>query len=67
MDDRGVPFADAEAWERLVLSESRTLVPAEAWGRRWEANGCALVPIIRSVEVPLPAAKARSIDTLPGA
>lgn len=50
------PFADGEAWERLVKAESKALFPPEVWGRRWESAGNAFVPLIKSLELPLPGA-----------
>lgn len=48
-----VPFADAGAWKAIVSSHSAPLFPAEVWDRRWTVNGLPLIPLIRSLELPL--------------
>jgi hypothetical protein len=48
-----VPFADAGAWEALMRSHSAMLFPPEVWDRRWFVNGVPLIPLIRSLEMPL--------------
>jgi hypothetical protein len=48
-----VPFTDAGAWEAVVRSCSEPLFPGEVWNRRWWVNGVPLVPLIRSLELPL--------------
>jgi hypothetical protein len=48
-----VTFADAGAWEALVRSHSALLFPGEVWNRRWCVNGVPLIPLIRSLELPL--------------
>lgn len=53
MADRGKPIADHSDWQRLVLSHSAPLFPAEAWGRRWLVNAQPFVALIRSLFVPL--------------
>jgi hypothetical protein len=53
MMDRGMPFATHDDWERLVKSHSASLFPVEVWGKRWECNGCALAPLIKSLNQPL--------------
>ncbi len=53
MADKGRPFATAEEWEGLVHDHSRSLFPPEVWGKRWDVNGVALIPLIRSIEQPL--------------
>jgi hypothetical protein len=58
MRDRGEPFASPEAWDRAVRSHARDLVPDDAWGRSVDVAGTPLVPLIRSVYVPLPATPA---------
>jgi hypothetical protein len=49
MRDLGEPLADAAAWERLVRSDSGTIVPDDAWEHRWTVNGQAFIPLIRSL------------------
>ncbi|MBE0613810.1 MAG: hypothetical protein IH604_09115 [Burkholderiales bacterium] len=46
-----VPFADAGAWEALVMSHSARLFPSEVWSRRWLIKGMPFIPLIRSCEV----------------
>jgi hypothetical protein len=53
MAGRGQPFEKPADWERLVLSRSRVLFPAEVWNRCWSVRGVPLIPLIRSVEQPL--------------
>ena len=48
-----VPFSDAAAWETLVRSHSAPLFPGEVWDRRWSVKGVPLIPLIRSLELPL--------------
>lgn len=48
-----IPFGDADAWEASARAHSASLFPAQVWNRRWQVNGAALVPLIRSVEVAL--------------
>jgi hypothetical protein len=48
-----VPFADAGAWEALTRSQSAPLFPGEVWDRRWPVKGVPLIPLIRSLELPL--------------
>jgi hypothetical protein len=53
MSDQWSPLPHAEAWQDLVHGHSAPLLPVEVWGRRWTVNGQALVPLIRSLELPL--------------
>ncbi len=48
-----VPFADAHAWEALVRSHSAPLFPGRIWNSRWLVNGVPIIPLIRSLELPL--------------
>ncbi len=48
-----VPFADADAWEASVRSHSAPLFPGEIWNRRWSVHDVPLIPLIRSLELPL--------------
>lgn len=54
MSDRGKPLADAADWQRLVKNHSRPLFPEAVWDRRWTCGGQLLIPLIRSIEIPLP-------------
>ncbi len=53
MSDQGKPLADAADWESVVKHHSQALFPAAVWGQRWTGGGQPLVPLIRSIEVPL--------------
>ena len=53
MADRGTPFAEHGDWEQLVKLHSESLFPSDVWGKSWDSNGHALIPLIRSLEVPL--------------
>lgn len=53
MDDRGKPFQDHAEWDRLVKSHSESLFPPEVWGQQWMINNQPLIPLIRSLNVPL--------------
>lgn len=47
------PFPDAGAWEALVRSHSAPLFPGKIWNGHWSVNGVPLIPLIRSLELPL--------------
>ncbi|MBT3363112.1 MAG: hypothetical protein HN407_05565 [Chloroflexi bacterium] len=53
MHDRGKPFPDQEAWEKLVMSHSEPLFPSKVWNQRWIVNTETFIPMIKSVELPL--------------
>ena len=53
MSEYGNPLGDAADWEAIVKRHSRTLFPAEVWGQRWTCGGQPLIPLIRSLDVPL--------------
>jgi hypothetical protein len=53
MSDQGVPFASHEAWEALVRSHGRGLVPENAWDGPLIAGHTWLRAVIRSVDVGL--------------
>ncbi len=57
MEDQGKPFTDAAHWEATVKNHSRTLFPAEVWGKAWMCKGQPLIPLICSLEVPLDEAR----------
>jgi hypothetical protein len=50
MADRGEPFPDHAAWEKLVLDHSAPLFPAQVWNRRWLVHGVPFIPLIVSME-----------------
>lgn len=47
------PFADAADWVSTVKEHSDDLFPFEVWNDRWECNGHAFIPLIRSLEIPM--------------
>lgn len=51
MTDRGSPFATEAAWESLVRTHSRDLVPEQAWNRRWMCTGRPIIPLIRATTI----------------
>ncbi|HXG69483.1 MAG TPA: hypothetical protein VNJ04_02610 [Gemmatimonadaceae bacterium] len=48
-----VPFADGDAWETLVRLHSAPLFSGNIWNNRWLVNGVPLIPLIKSLELPL--------------
>lgn len=52
--DERTPFATADEWEQLVKSHSKALFPAEVWNREWMLHGQPFIPIIRTLDVPIP-------------
>ncbi len=48
-----VPLRDHEDWERLVRRHSSSLFPSDVWGHPMSINGHTLVPLIKSMRVPL--------------
>jgi hypothetical protein len=57
MSDCGEPLADAAQWQSVVLNHSRGLVPDWAWERTIDVRGTPMIPLIRSLELPLPGRK----------
>ena len=53
MKDRGKPFADHDEWDLVVRSHSKSLIPSVVWGQRLVVNGQVLIPLIKSLYVPL--------------
>jgi hypothetical protein len=53
MRDQGQPFADPDAWERLVRAHSAPLFPTQVWGQKWGTPPFMIVPLIRSLEISL--------------
>lgn len=49
----GKPFASAAEWDDAVRSHGRGIVPEDAWERPIDINGTPLLPLIRSLELPL--------------
>ncbi|HZP88604.1 MAG TPA: hypothetical protein VFB54_17470 [Burkholderiales bacterium] len=57
MSDRGKPFKSAQDWDELVYAHSQRLFPKTIWNHKWQTNGQAFIPLIRSVEIALPTAQ----------
>jgi hypothetical protein len=53
MSDQGKPLADAADWQNVVKRHSQALFPAAVWGKCWTCAGQPLIPLIRSLDVPL--------------
>lgn len=53
MSDQGKPLADDADWQNVVKRHSQALFPAAVWGQRWTCGGQPLIPLIRSLDVPL--------------
>lgn len=53
MSDEGKPLANATDWQNLVKRHSQALFPAMVWDHRWTCGGQPLIPLIRSLELPL--------------
>lgn len=53
MSDQGAPFADATAWETMMQSHCRGLVPAAAWNKPLSIHGIPMRALIRSCFVGL--------------
>lgn len=54
MRDKGKPLADADDWQSLVKNHSQALFPEAVWDQRWTCGGQPLIPLIRSIQIPLP-------------
>jgi hypothetical protein len=54
MGDRGAAFRTAEAWERFMLQLTKGIVPKEAWGSRLRVGSTFILPLIKSISIPLP-------------
>jgi len=53
MQDRGAPFARHADWQQLVQAHSATLFEVDPWEKAWACHGHSLVPLIRTIELPL--------------
>lgn len=53
MSDQGTPLAGGDDWERLVKRHSQPLFPPEVWGKQWTCGGQPLIPLIRTLHLPL--------------
>jgi hypothetical protein len=53
MTDQGIPFVDADHWNRLVRSHCQGIVPDAAWDKPLQIAGTPLHAMIRSMEMPL--------------
>lgn len=54
MSDQGKPLTTAAEWGNIVTKHSKSLFPDTVWDRPWECGGQPFIPLIRSLEVPLP-------------
>lgn len=54
MADRGALFRDHHEWEAAVRAHSQPLLAPNIWDSRWVVHGQPLLPLIRSVEQPMP-------------
>ncbi|MCY2989365.1 MAG: hypothetical protein NTY19_16035 [Planctomycetota bacterium] len=46
-------ISDASDWGTAIHNHSRPLFPADVWNREWIVNRVPLIPLIRTMEVPL--------------
>ena len=53
MQDRSAPFASDAEWQQLVQAHSAPLFEVAPWEKVWACHGHSLVPLIRSIELPL--------------
>ena len=53
MQDRSAPFASDAEWQQLVQAHSAPLFEVAPWEKAWACHGHSLVPLIRSIELPL--------------
>ncbi|CAN5374546.1 hypothetical protein BH23GEM4_BH23GEM4_18390 [soil metagenome] len=53
MRDRGEPFRTGDEWERAVRDNATGMVPEKAWEHPLDVGGTPLIPLIRSLELPL--------------
>jgi hypothetical protein len=54
MSDKGKPFVDHADWECAVKRHSQPLFIPEVWAHRLAIGEVPFVPLIRSLDVPLP-------------
>jgi len=52
MLDQGEPFTNHAAWEACLRYHAKSIVPEEAWGKRFQINGVPAWFIIKSMELP---------------
>jgi hypothetical protein len=53
MSDHGKPLFDASDWQNVVKRHSQVLFPEAVWDQRWICRGQPLIPLIRSLYLPL--------------
>jgi hypothetical protein len=53
MRDPGEPFATPNEWKKAVRAHAKGIVPENAWEHPLDVGGTPLVPLIRSLELPL--------------
>ena len=51
---RGTPFKDNDHWKKVVLEYADGIVPACAWGQKFDINGAPMIAIIYSMRIDLP-------------
>ena len=53
MLDQGEPFINHAAWKARLRSHAKSIVPEEAWGKRFQINGVPAWFLIKSMELPV--------------
>ena len=53
MHDQGEPFANHASWEACLRSHAKSIVPDDAWGKRFQINGVPIWFLIKSMELPV--------------
>jgi len=54
MTDLGNPLSSPKDWDRLVTAHSMPLFPQAVWNQAWTLHGQAFVPLIKTLDWPLP-------------
>jgi hypothetical protein len=54
MADRGEPFADGTAWEKMVRGHSAGIAPPGVWDSPMRVGGASIACCLRSTEISLP-------------
>jgi hypothetical protein len=53
MRDRGNELRTGTAWDQLVFSHGKSIIPPNVWNKKFCIKGCLFVPLCRAVEFPL--------------
>ncbi len=53
MRDQGEPFGTPIEWKKAVRAHAEGIIPIDAWERSLDVGGTPLIPLIRSLELPL--------------